>query len=95
MREVYSAKNNSVTTIQNCADKPIHIPGSIQPHGFTEKIFKVFQRGHYIESLGGTGIGLAICRKIMENHGGAIEAESRGEAGACFHLYFNYGPVDN
>ena len=34
MRELFSAKNNSVTTIQNCADEPIHIPGSIQPHGF-------------------------------------------------------------
>ena len=35
MREpLFSAQNNSVTTIQNCADEPIHIPGSIQPHGF-------------------------------------------------------------
>jgi chemotaxis family two-component system sensor kinase Cph1 len=57
----------------------------------SEKIFQVFQRGHNVDSLGGTGIGLAICRKIMENHNGKIEAVSREDAGACFHLYFNYG----
>lgn len=61
----------------------------------SEKIFKVFQRGHNIESLGGTGIGLAICKKIMENHGGSITAESRIDAGACFHLYFGDGSVNN
>ena len=54
----------------------------------SEKIFEVFQRGHTIESLEGTGIGLAICRKIMENHGGTIQAHSKGEGGACFHLNF-------
>src|SRR5262245_18368039 len=34
MGKTHSAQNNAVTTIQNCAEEPIHIPGSIQPHGF-------------------------------------------------------------
>ena len=61
-----------------------------QPN-LAERIFEVFQRGHDREELEGTGVGLAICRKIMENHGGTITAESR-EGGACFHLTFPDNP---
>jgi light-regulated signal transduction histidine kinase (bacteriophytochrome) len=51
---------------------------------FAEQIFIVFQRLHSRSEYEGTGIGLAVCRKITDRHGGTIVARSGGGQGATF-----------
>jgi two-component system, chemotaxis family, CheB/CheR fusion protein len=57
-----------------------------EPH-FNEQIFEVFQKLHGQEEYSGTGIGLAIVKKIVENHSGVITATSELGKGVTFDIY--------
>ncbi|TCZ67499.1 PAS domain-containing sensor histidine kinase [Flaviaesturariibacter aridisoli] len=55
-----------------------------------KRIFEPFTRLHSKDQFEGTGLGLALCQKIMERHGGSIRAEGREGEGAVFFLAFPF-----
>jgi len=65
----------------SCADNGIGIDAE-----YAERIFVIFQRLHAKEAYPGTGIGLAMCRKIVEYHGGLIWLDADHAPGTCFRF---------
>jgi light-regulated signal transduction histidine kinase (bacteriophytochrome) len=54
---------------------------------YADRVFSIFQRLHSNSEYAGTGIGLALCKKIVENHNGLITVESELNKGTSFHIY--------
>jgi PAS domain S-box-containing protein len=58
------------------------------PEEHSQKIFEVFQKLHDNRAFAGSGVGLAIVKRIMENHGGLVMAEGKPGIGATFTMFF-------
>ena len=90
------SKGNKLNNEQLSPDKEYcHISISDNGIGFDsqykDQIFEVFQRLHGKDEFKGTGIGLAIVKKIVENHNGVITATGEIDKGATFDIYIPVG----
>jgi light-regulated signal transduction histidine kinase (bacteriophytochrome) len=88
-RVMISATASETEHIISIADNGIGIATEYQ-----EQIFQIFQRLHTSSEYEGTGVGLAICSKIVDNYGGRIWVESLPGKGSTFYFSFEKEMVD-
>jgi PAS domain S-box-containing protein len=99
LTQVFQNLIGNALTFRGERKPEIHVGAQRQPGGwlltvrdngigidpqFSDRIFLIFQRLHTREQYPGTGIGLAICKKIVERHGGRIWVESQPAVGSTF-----------
>ena len=84
--------NDELKTYSNLIQNTVYCEISIQDNGigfdqqYSNQIFLIFHRLHGQKEFSGTGIGLALCKKIVANHNGEIFAESNETDGALFRI---------
>ncbi|WP_394742178.1 PAS domain S-box protein [Natronococcus roseus] len=75
------AERNGETWIVSVSDEGIGIPD-----GESDRVFEVFERLHPVDDHAGPGIGLALCQRIVERHGGEIRVDSEPGEGSTFSV---------
>jgi hypothetical protein len=88
----------TITAVAGSQEGYYHIEVKDNGIGFhqhhAEQIFSIFQRLHKKTDYSGTGIGLAMCKKIAQNHRGDIYATANPGSGATFHILLPANPAD-
>ena len=88
----YSSKKPDARVVVSGRDEPGEVVYSVRDNGagfdmrYAEKLFGVFQRLHRADEFEGTGVGLAIVKRVVAQHGGRVWAEGRPGEGASFHF---------